>query len=180
MANGLQTSISQTPTVALAGQLVDSAENDVLSYVSEEASEEIPFGVMVMHGTADDQCLLLDGTAAEADDKLLGVTVRSQAYAKDTELGDTGVKPKNVIGILRKGRIWVEVEEAVTPQSKVRVRVVDAGSEVPGAFRDTADDTDDCILISSFARYVTSAGAGELAQLEIDMTGALGLAVADS
>lgn len=175
---GQQTSISETPTVAIAGALVDlNGNNDVKTYVSEEASAEIPFGVMLKQGSADNGCLLI----ADAGDvaEFIGVAVHSNAYNKDNELGDTGVKPDVAIGVLQKGTIWVEVEEAVTPLSTVRVRMVATGDEVFGAFRDTADDTTDCANIGQFARYLTSASAGGLAQLQIDMT-MRNSAVADS
>jgi hypothetical protein len=148
----------------LAGQLADSGRNDVLSKTSEEASAEIPYGVMVAQGTADDGVVLLAATT----DVLVGVSVLSHDYAVGVEVGDTGYKPKTTFGVLNVGRIAVLVEEAVTPASSVYVRAVAAGAEVKGAFRDTADGTD-TIDISSFARYVTSAGAGEIAIVDIDM-----------
>lgn len=160
-----QTSVSEAPTAAFQGMLADTGpNNDVASFVNESTSE-IPFGVMVMQGTADDQCKPLAATT----DKLIGIVVHSHAYDKDNELGSTGLKQYVSVGVLRKGRIWVPVEEAVTPASSVLVRAVAGGSEVAGAFRDTADSTD-CIDISQFARYrSTTTGAG-LALVEIDMT----------
>lgn len=161
-----QTSVLDQHAVAFAGMLVSSQNNDVQSYVSEEASAEIPFGVMVKQGTADDQTLLISAQA----DVPVGIVVHSHAYAKDEELGSTGLKPEVEISVLKRGVIWVTVEEAVTPASVVRYRAVVSGVEVAGAFRDTADSTD-TIACTTFARYLTSADADGLAQLEIDMTG---------
>jgi hypothetical protein len=81
--------------------------------------------------------------------------------------------------VLRKGRIFVRPEDAVTPTSEVHVRAVATVAEVAGAFRGTNDGTTDTIDITGFAKWHTSAGAGEIAILEIDMTQA-SLAVADS
>ena len=160
-----QTSVAD-PALAIEGQLVDSYPHEISSYVSEEASDEIPFGVMVKQGTGDAQALKL---AAQADVPI-GVVVHSHAYAKDTELGSTGLKPKVTLGVLTRGRIWVKVEEAVTPASVVRYRAIAAGAEVAGAFRDTAD-ANDTVACTNFARYITSAAASGLAILEIDMSG---------
>lgn len=158
-----QTSVSDNPAVGFAGMLVDSSESDVASYVSEEAAAEIPFGVMVQQGTADTQALLI---AAQADVPI-GVVVHSHAYAKDDELGDTGLKPDVTLGILKRGVIWVTAIDAVTPADDVRY------TEAGGGFLTTAAGgvTVDC---STFARFLTTAGVGELVQLEIDMTGRAG------
>lgn len=160
-----QTSVAESMTAAFAGMVADSSPNkDVRSYVSEEASAEIPFGVMVGQGTLDDQCLLL----AAITDKMIGVVVHSHAYAKDVELGTTGIKPKMTVGVMKKGVVWVYVEEAVTPASTVLCRAVAAGAEKAGAFRDTADASDliDC---SSFARFLSSTTGAGIALLEFDV-----------
>lgn len=166
--------MSQTSVTAMAeaveGLLADnSMTKDCLPATSEEASAEIPMGVMVAIGTEDDGALLLHTSAAAMATKLKGVSVFGQGYAKDTELGSTGFKPKCTFDVLNKGRIYVKVEETVAPGDDVRVRVVAAGAEVKGAFRKTADATD-CVKINKFAKWIRGASAGGLAVLEIDMT----------
>lgn len=170
---------SSAMTVAIAGSLYDLADNTVSSYTNGEASAEIPFGVMVCQGATDGAALKLNTSAAAMDGILAGVVLHSNAYNKTNELGTTGIKAGVIMNVCTKGRVWVTVEEAVTPASTVKVRAVVAGAEVAGAFRDTADSTD-CVDISRCARYLTSAGAGELAVLEFDLTGATTLAVADT
>lgn len=172
------TAVSQSTAGVFAGMLADAKDVEVDSFVSEEASAEIPFGVMVQQGTADNGALKLATSSASMAGKLVGVVVHSHAYAKDTELGSTGLKPKTTLKVLTRGRIWVQVEEAVTPLSPVKVRAVATGGEVAGAFRDTADSTD-CVDISKFARYLTTAGAAGFAILDLDMSGRFG-AVADT
>lgn len=167
-----QTSVAQSAAGAFAGLLVDSSPSEVRSYVSEESSAEIPFGVMVCQGTADNGAKLLNTSAAAMAKAMVGIVLHSHGYAKDNELGDDGLKPKVIMRVLHKGVAWVQVEEAVTPASAVKVRAVATGEEVPGAFRDTPDGTTDCVDISAFARYLTSAGAGGFAQIAIDMTDA--------
>jgi len=175
-----QTSVADNMTVGIVGALADANLASVDSRVNEEASAEMPFGIMVVRGTdkATD-ALLLHTSAAASDSLLAGVVVYSAAYAKPEELGDDGVKPNMTVGLLQKGRIYVLPEEAVAPGDAVRVRAVVSGSEQAGAFRTTADDTDDCIDISKFARWITSGSSTVPAVLEIDMSGAAD-ALADS
>lgn len=159
-----QTTHTVAQSVAFAGMLGDSSlikQGD--SYVNGEASAEIPFGVVVKQGTLDNEAVKLTSTA----DVLLGVVLHSHSYAKPEEVGDIGIKPNVQMTVLSQGRMWVQVEEAVTPASNVLVRAVATGDEVAGAFRDTADASD-CIDISGFARYLTSAGAAGLALVEFD------------
>jgi len=136
------------------------------SFVNEEASAEIPFGVAVKGGTnPENQCKLLTAIT----DKLLGITVRSDSYQKGHELGDTGLKPGVVCRVARKGELLVTVEEAVTPASRVYVRAVVAGAEVAGAFRDTTDASD-LIDVSAYCRFMgTTTGAG-VVRLAFDFT----------
>lgn len=158
-----QTAFASAITGAFAGQSGDSSNKQDDSFINGETSAEIPFGVVVQQGTADNECKLLSAT----NNVLVGVTLHSNAYAPTTELGTTGVKINVPLNVRSQGRVWVTVEEAVTPASNVLVRAVATGNEVAGAFRDTADASD-CIDISGFARYLTSAGAGELALVEFD------------
>jgi hypothetical protein len=66
-----QTSVSLQQTVSFKGQLGDSSMlKDCASYVNSETSAEVPFGIMVKQGTADDALLLCTSTS----DKFLGVT----------------------------------------------------------------------------------------------------------
>ena len=173
----MQTEVLDRMPIGIPGQLADlhTAEfGDVMSVTNEEAAAEIPFGVMVKAGTADDSAKLL----AANTDKLRGITVFAHNFSKPVQLGDTGLKPGVTFGLLRKGRIYVRVEDAVTPASEVHVRAVAAGLEVKGAFRGTDDGTD-TIDITAFAKFICSADAGEVAVVEVDMTNA-SLQVADS
>ncbi len=162
-----QTSVS-APSVAFAGMLGDTnMVKYVRSYVNEEASAEIPFGVMVKEGTDPSKQAKALATGDTAV-KFLGVTVHANSYAKPEELGDDGMKPGVVMGVLVEGTIWVPVEEAVTPASSVLVRIIATGDEVAGAFRDSADASD-CIDVSGFCRFLTSTTGAGFALLQVNM-----------
>lgn len=154
-----------SPAASFQGQRVTQPGDVVDSFVSEEVSAEIPFGVMVKRGAAVGGALKLTAIT----DVLAGIVCHSHSYAKPEELGDVGLKPKVSLSVLRRGDIWVHVEEAVTPASSVFVRAVVAGNEVAGDFRDTADATDliDC---SAFAEFLGSTAGAGLVLVRVDMT----------
>jgi hypothetical protein len=101
---------------------------------------EIPFGVLVCADGAEDKCRLPQ-VAADVTTKALGVAL--QTLAQENNLSGTNVYPRNArIGVLKKGRVWVKVEEAVSAFDKawVRLRAV-AGNTQRGAFRKSGDGT---------------------------------------
>lgn len=169
MATGFD-SVSAALPVAFPGMRASADPGNIDSYVNGEASAEIPFGVCVAQGTDDKEAIKLAATS----DKLLGIVVHRHAYAYGVELGDTGLKPDVVMGVMTRGECWVLVEEAVTPASAPLVRAVAAGAEVAGAFRDTADASD-LIDVSHFCRFIGSSttapdGTTLIARLRFDFT----------
>ncbi len=141
--------------VAFEGMLADSGKIDALSKITEGASLE--FGLGCALGTSDNQVAPLAAIA----DKFAGVVIHR--HREEGELGD-----KVSVSVLRKGRIYVKVEEAVVKGDPAFVRAVAAGAERAGAFRKSADGTD-TIDLTGKAEFVTSADAGELAVLDINL-----------
>lgn len=170
-----QTSVRTAPLVGLPGTPSDMATSDgegMASATSEEASAEIPRGLVVQVSTtnSDYGAKLITATT----NKLLGIALRSDD-AGDLDLGATGWKPGATFKVGRKGRYFVTIEENVTPTSSVRVRC--AGTGTAGAFRATADATN-CLDCTPFAKWVrTSLAADGVGEVEIDFTNAA-LAVA--
>lgn len=161
--------LSRMP-IGIPGQLADlhTAEfGDVISSTNEEASAEIPFGLMVKQGTGGSRELCKLPTAAAG---LLGVTVHAQNFAKPVQLGDDGIKPGVTVGVLRKGKIYVELNgaTAVTPASEVHVRVAGAGQL--GSFSGGTGVAAETVDISAFARWCGSGSEGDVVAVEIDMT----------
>jgi hypothetical protein len=142
------------------------------SRVNAEATAEMRFGIMVAEATSLNGCELINAS----NDVLAGPVVHSHAYAKPEELGDVGLKPKVVVGVMQIGAIWVLTEQTPLKTDRVRVRAVAAGNEVAGAFRVTADSTD-CIDCSGFCRWTGRTGTN-CAEVVVDMTNRA-LAVAD-
>jgi hypothetical protein len=157
MAAGFDTVPASLDRFTQAGQLADLGDNDIATYVSEEGSAEIPFGVMVAQGTEDNGCLKM----AVSTDKLVGVVVATQAMNKPNELGDTGILPGIAVSVMKRGRIVVTAADAVTPADPVRV------NESGGTFQTGSSGGVTTLL--KHARWLTTAGAGELAVVEFDM-----------
>lgn len=69
--------------------------------------------------------------------------------------------------VIRRGHVWVKVENAVQSGDKAFVRsTINVNGQRRGAFR-SDDDSGRAGVIP--ARFVTSAGIGELAKLELDL-----------
>ena len=73
------------------------------------------------------------------------------------------------LAVMRKGRIWVITEEAVTPASPVFVRFASGGGGTQlGAFRDDAD-TATAVDMSAKLKFLTTAAADALVLLQVDL-----------
>ncbi len=170
-----QTSVKTAPAIGLPGTPSNLATADgegTVSATSEEASAEIPRGLVVQTSTtnSDYGAKLITGTT----NKLFGIVLRSDDMG-DADLGSTGYKPGATFPLGRNGRFFVVIEENVTPTSSVRVRC--AGTGTIGAFRATADATN-CLDCTPFAKWVRTALAADgIGEVEIDFTNAA-LAVA--
>lgn len=118
-----QTSYSFYQSVPFAGVLADSdgSDADIRSYVSEELTAGLPFGIAVCQGAADTGCLLM----VDTNSKILGITVHQHAfdpYYLPASPTTAGVPLKGTVGVLRRGRIWAIAEVAVVPMDIVCAR----------------------------------------------------------
>lgn len=162
-----QLSYNRTMPVAFAGMKGTSAEDTVRSFVSAEATEEIPFGVGVVLGAAANKAVLPTDAATAA--KFVGVALHSHNYASPEQLGDTGIKPKVPISVLEEGDVWVTVEEAVVAGDRAFMRYdAGAGGTQLGAFRKSADTA--TALELKGCRYLTAASGGGLALLRVSVS----------
>lgn len=114
------------------------------------------------------QANVVSGSETAGTD-FLGVVVKDPNKV-DTD-GDNvaNYNVNDMVGVLRAGRIVVTTEDAATAGGQVFVRIVATGAEVLGATRATADASDTVALPLDLARFETSAGAGELAVISINL-----------
>lgn len=170
-----QTSYALNLTASFAGMLADgSTAHQVETRINAEASAEIPFGTFVVTGgSVGDAGAVLP--SAGTTKLVLGPVVHSHAYSKgdNGELGTSGLKPKTVMNVLVRGRIWVLTETSVAVGDPVFVRYASgAGGTVLGRVRN-ATVSSEMIDLTTKARFITSATVTStpvLACIEVDMT----------
>lgn len=182
----MQTSISLDPPQARIGMLADEGPRHVMSAIvaTDDAAPDglnMGLGVFRLEGTdAEQEARTAEGASAVTNYTFLGVSMydASEPPPFDTETGfnyDQG----DAFPLIRYGRVWVTCETACKPGDPVFVRVVAAGAEVAGSFRNAADSTD-CIQLAnaSFESVLTAAGMARLSLnfakntgLEADISG---------
>lgn len=165
----------ESDTSGVSTTVVGTTNCSVAVVLPNEAS--VPFGVFVTQdvnitGQGADNIARLPFAAADITTERLGLGVSVHDQATENALAsagqtEVGYKTQSSMSILRKGLIWVEVEDAVVPGGAVYVRHVAGAGEQLGAFRSDADGSDADILPN--ARYKTAASAGGLAQLDINL-----------
>ena len=130
--DAVQTSIPIAPALGQPGLEYDIGFNDV---VTKAAADPIPFGRYVVF-TAEGTCELADSLAEiTANDG--GVALRD-----DSKPSGAGYAVGDPVRVLVRGRVWVEVEQAVAQSNPAFVRAVAAGAEQQGVFRADADGAD--------------------------------------
>lgn len=168
--NATQTAVTDS-LAGYAGQLADTGEAETKSFLVEGATE-VPFGALVVHGTAGNQGKAPAAAADVTYAKVLGILKHSHAYAKDTELGDTGLKQYATGSAVTEGRIRVACSEAVDPSAAVRVRAdTNAGSDAllgPGTFCKTAS-AGHTVALTKGARWISTTTGADFPILEIDV-----------
>lgn len=82
-------------------------------------------------------------------------------------VGNVFYRAADQVSILRRGRVYVTVEDAVTADSLVYFRHKDSGTNLRGAFRGSAS-TGYCTLLSG-ARFTMAAAAGGISAIEINL-----------
>lgn len=165
----MQLSYSHAPAAGYPGMIADSGDRHVVSRVNPAVI--IPYGLGVTKGTSDDH-VKLPTSAAEVG-KLQGIALEDQA-SEQIPGSDAPAHPLNsAVPVLRQGRVWVKAEVAVTAGDPVYCRWNDgnSGRTQKGAFGNSADQVSaaDTATLVPGARWETSASAGAIAQIHINM-----------
>lgn len=156
-----------TITVGATGVGVMAQEAIILN------NQAIDFGLLVIQDPNNDQGAIPPSLQSEILNNIrniAGIDIHSHTAenAREGEV-NSGNKISKAMSVLRRGRVYVRVEEAVTPASVPHVRfAAGAGGTRLGAFRASVDTDTAEPLLSEF-RFKSSAGAGELAILEISL-----------
>lgn len=152
-------------TVALAGMLADGAgsPHDIVSRAN--IADEIVFGVAVADIAGDEDTIELPDSSGA---KICGIAMRSLTVEEGAASVDNAYPVNSKCAIVKKGRVWVIVEKAVSVDDAVYVRYTASGGNTQlGAFRDD-DDTSKALQITN-ARFVTSTSGSGIAIVEINL-----------
>lgn len=163
----VQTTYATSMTARVEGQRADRGDADVCTMYNSEASAEVPFGRAVKFGSTTDETSALLPTAET--DIIAGIVMFSTEYAPGLDLGDDGILPDRPMQIMRKGRIIVRLEDAVTIGQRGWVRAVAAGAELIGGIL-PADDGTDTIDCTNQIVFLESGATDDLVMVEVDFT----------
>lgn len=159
----IQTSYVFDKALGYPGCVVDAANT---LKESKAAAAAVPFGTLVCRraSPADGQDVCANPAAtADVTARAYGVALRDE-----TRKHTTGYETNDQVTFLRRGRVWVTVEDAVVGGAAAFVRfTVEAPDLQLGTFRSDAD-TDKAVALPG-AVFRSSASAGGLAILEINL-----------
>ena len=160
-----QTSYSVNPDLGFRGLLGDPNDDSYAIPMANGSGATVGFGIMVRRDASnlEDQ---FDNFSATGQTPL-GVLVHTHAQQDSSVAGSGGVVSLEMASVLRRGRIWVAVEEAITVGDDVYFRHTSGTGTEIGAFRNDAD-TATCDQITNAEWLQGSTGAG-VALLEINI-----------
>jgi hypothetical protein len=160
-----QTAYAVDPALAFRGMLADPNDDKFAIPMANGAAAAQGFGIMVRRDASnlEDQFDIFSATGQTP----LGVLVHTQAQQDPSLAGVGGVALLEMASVLRRGRIWVVVEEAIAVGDDVYFRhTTGTGTEI-GAFRNDAD-TASCDQITN-AEWLQGSAAAGVALLEINV-----------
>lgn len=162
-----QTTYSDTVAIGFSGAPVGrGVHNIVAPKFNGEASASIPHGFAVKKGASDDKAVL---PTTETDQIIGLVQMVPDSFGTNGNLDIVGVKAGALMSVAYRGRMFVKVETSVVAGDGLWVRCTTAGAELAGQSRnsDTGTATIDC---TKQGKWMTSASAGGIAELEFDFT----------
>lgn len=148
-----QTSYTAAPAIAKNGTIASMRGDELV--IARIAEGAVPFGALVVRGTGDDQCAL-PGASADISDNALGFAVNAGDSQSD-EYAD-----KTAVNILRSGHIYLTCVDAFSAGDAVQV------GDVTGVIQATAGAG---LTALAGAVFVTSGGAGDVAEIELNLVG---------
>lgn len=167
-----QITYATAPAGAFAGMRVPSPGDIVEGRIQGEASAVVPFGYAVKRHASDATKAILP--TAETD-KILGLVCHSHEYMESTSYDSTATPPGVKVGanlnILRRGKIWVLAEDAVTTAGDrgwVRCTAGSTNEYVGGVT--SADEGTETIDCTKQIEFLAAVAAQALVLVEVDFT----------
>lgn len=174
--------VSHLATMTAVAAAIEAADANVTATVGG-ANDRTIFVTSIAGSTATVSNFIVTLGASQAgvtednttSDTLYGIALRQQTKENlwTPQVGSDGPAPYyegDCVSTETQGLVWVVCEDGCTSDDPVYLRFVAGGaSELIGQFR-TDDDSGSAFLVpSTVARWMTSASAGELAQLQIQL-----------
>jgi len=160
----VQSDVSETTTT-----VVGTTNCSIIAQIQNAAA--IPFGKFVCQDLVDDDKARLPVLTTDVSNALLalGITCHTQAVEQfyDSD-GGAGYALNAEMSIVRRGSVWVTVEEAVTVQDSPFARFTVSGVTTLGSIRKSAD-SGKAVAIPT-ARFLRGAALGGLALLDINLS----------
>lgn len=136
---------------AQLGQKVDATAAMI---VSATPNSQIPFGALVVYDETDAFLCKLPTTMDQIA-KPLGIALR-QLHCQQYE-------PKSSVAVMRKGRVWVEVDKVTAPGDAVYIKFAENGSA-----RFSGDEKDNARLLGAIFLEKSDGG---LTPIEVNFFG---------
>lgn len=157
----MQTSYSVDQVAGSEGQKYDLGRTDVVTKNND--TELLLVGKLVVKG-AEELEAKAPVLAADITGAAIGIVLKSHDM-ECTDETEPSIPAKKAASVMKKGRAWVKVEDGCVYGGAVNVRYAGTGSK--GAFLGTAVTNETAILPN--AKFLSTAGAGELAVVEINL-----------
>jgi hypothetical protein len=154
----MQTSVDTYLSEAFAGMKADTNFDDVLS---RKAGEDIDFGLGVVETSTEEESKLPSASGQYFD----GVALHTHTKELDSS-DERKYSEKDSMSVLRRGRVWVISEDAVSIGDDVYLRHTTNGSNTPGNFR-TDNDSGNAMQVKGCKWLTETSSTNELALLEI-------------
>ncbi len=149
----MQLTYPTSAEIGFAGMRADNRPAEFISKLNDEASANLPCGVMVQQGATDAKCLLPTAAA----NKMLGLVVSSFNNDSASLATNGAVAPYDMASIARKGAFYVLPEEDVEEGEAVYVRYTAGGAgETVGRLRNDLDGTAQVTTITPTAVHSTA------------------------
>jgi len=169
-----QTVVNDVHAPAFEGLLLGAWPHAIVTGLANEAGPlHLPVGrlaVKLATDAVDQVSLPAVATDISAVGRVQGVVMADTTVETDPAVAFGHVKQDDTASLVRKGRLWVLVEDAILDLDQgVYVRHAAAGPLTPDTFGTFAAAASANHTILAAAAWKSLAGAGELALLEINL-----------
>ena len=120
----VQKAYNYNPTIGAAGGIVDLAPYEINTFLNEEDTGAMVFGVAVVAGTKPGVNVKL----ADANGQFVGVTVNNRTTEYDIE-GNIHIRHGKPLGVMAYGRIFARLADGIEPEFGEQAYVITSGDE---------------------------------------------------